>query len=179
MSLTIFSRQGWVLVWASAKLWWTFLNKETVQVQSIFSGWSIKHHSLNCLFFFNLSFNAFQHSKITSGLRPRCSHILVASYTLSLLQVYFEPATPGWREPPHMLYINVHTCIYLRRIMMFGELKTWPCIVLLFTFEIVKLIVSRYPVQLLGVLIWVLLSPSRKEMPPSLIWIHFVNRNER
>ena len=38
------------------------------------------------------SLNAFQHSKITSWLRA-VHTFLVASYTLSLLQVYFEPAT--------------------------------------------------------------------------------------
>ena len=40
-----------------------------------------------------LSFNAFQHSKITSWLRAVHTYFLIASYTLSLLQVYFEPAT--------------------------------------------------------------------------------------
>ena len=39
--LTIFSRQGWVLVWAS-KLWWTFLEAETVQLQVDFL-WVIYH----------------------------------------------------------------------------------------------------------------------------------------
>ena len=39
--LTIFSRQGWVLVWAS-KLWWKFLNIETVQLQ-VHSLWVIYH----------------------------------------------------------------------------------------------------------------------------------------
>ena len=39
-----------------------------------------------------LVFNAFQHSKITSWLRA-VHTFLVASYTLSLSQVYFEPAT--------------------------------------------------------------------------------------
>ena len=59
---------------------------------------------LNCLYysmslsyvvptiFHSLLFNAFLHSKITSWLRA-VHTFLAASYTLSLLQVYFEPAT--------------------------------------------------------------------------------------
>ena len=37
--------------------------------------------------------------------------------------------------------------------------------------NMVKFIVSRYPVQILGALMWVLLSPSRKEMASSVILI--------
>ena len=74
MSLTIFSRQGWVLVWGS-KLWSTFLNMETVQVKSIFSRW----------FIYQTFFELFIHT---------------------------------------VLHIYVHICIYIKRIKMFGQLKT-------------------------------------------------------
>ena len=40
-------------------------------------------------FFFSLCISALENHLLTKG----CSHFLVASYTLSLLQVYFEPAT--------------------------------------------------------------------------------------
>ena len=69
--------------YSSEKLCWSELCNSTVVLWCYLNNNEMQ---------WSLIFNAFQHLKITPWLRA-VHTFLVASYTLSLLQVYFEPAT--------------------------------------------------------------------------------------